>query len=266
MTKEDIWTRYFFFFEDGLYKMFLGVQQGRASAARASRSSARAWRPSTATRERSTATTRPAAASRHKLDHYEWSAGGGDRLRLVDRSEFYGVYCLVLYDGSVQDRVDRAAQGRQPRRRRSRDELVEAVTGKDTAEGLGHRRRHHRSRRRQGGQEAGHRAEAPGHRRRRVQSAQGDGRVVGLGLRREEEGDEQQERSLVVLRGEGRAKKKGGKKRRQPDGRVGALVLLNRSESRLVARPGSKRRAPTGALFFMRCPRTRRHRRAADHR
>ena len=27
MTKEDIWTRYFFFFEDGLYKMFLGFNK-----------------------------------------------------------------------------------------------------------------------------------------------------------------------------------------------------------------------------------------------
>jgi hypothetical protein len=64
----------------------------------------------------------------HKLDHYEWSAGGGDRLKLVDRSEFYGVYCLVLYDGSVQDRVNARRKVVNPGQVK-KDELVESVAG-----------------------------------------------------------------------------------------------------------------------------------------
>src|SRR5262249_32625267 len=66
----------------------------------------------------------------HKLDHYEWSAGGGDRLKLIDRSEFYGVYCLVLYDGSVQERVIDKRKVVNPDQVR-RDELVEGVTGRN---------------------------------------------------------------------------------------------------------------------------------------
>ena len=53
---------------------------------------------------------------KHTLDHFEWSAGG-DRLKLVDRSEFYGVYCLVLFDQSTPRARRRAAQGREPRHR-----------------------------------------------------------------------------------------------------------------------------------------------------
>ncbi len=51
---------------------------------------------------------------KHILDHYEWSAGG-DKLRLVDRSEFYGVYCLVLSDAADTGARQREAQGREPR-------------------------------------------------------------------------------------------------------------------------------------------------------
>jgi hypothetical protein len=64
------------------------------------------------------------------LDHYEWSAGGGDRLKLVDRSEFYGVFCLVLYDGSVQDRVNERRKVVNPGDVKH-DDLVESVTAKD---------------------------------------------------------------------------------------------------------------------------------------
>jgi len=38
------------------------------------------------------------------LDTYLWRSSEGDGLRLVDRSKFYDVYCLVVYDRSVADR------------------------------------------------------------------------------------------------------------------------------------------------------------------
>jgi hypothetical protein len=38
------------------------------------------------------------------LDTYQWRSNEGDGLRLVDRSKFYDVYCLVIYDRQVSDR------------------------------------------------------------------------------------------------------------------------------------------------------------------
>jgi len=129
VTKEDIWTRYFFFFEDGLYKMFLAFNKdaigGKSFAEFGKSMEAKYGHAKEVYRDDKTK-----GGVVHKLDHYEWSAGGGDRLRLIDRSEFYGVYCLVLYDGSVQDRVGERRKVVNPGEVR-RDELVEGVTGKN---------------------------------------------------------------------------------------------------------------------------------------
>jgi hypothetical protein len=134
VTKEDIWTRYFFFFEDGLYKMYLAFNKdaigGKNFAEFGKSMEAKYGNGKEVYRDDKTR-----GGVIHKLDHYEWSAGGGDRLKLVDRSEFYGVYCLVLYDGSVQDRVVDRRKVVNPGTV-SKDELVEGVTGKNvTAKG-----------------------------------------------------------------------------------------------------------------------------------
>ncbi len=180
MTKEDIWTRYFFFFEDGLYKMFLGFNKD-AIGGKTFQEFGKSMEAKYGNGREVYRDDKTKGGVVHKLDHYEWSAGGGDRLRLIDRSEFYGVYCLVLYDGAVQDRVIERRKVVNPGEVK-RDELVEGVTGaKNTAEGLRHRRRHHRPRRRQGDQEAGHRAEGQGDRRRRLQPAEGGVEHLGLG-------------------------------------------------------------------------------------
>jgi hypothetical protein len=130
VTKEDIWTRYFFFFEDGLYKMFLAFNKdaigGKSFAEFGKGMEAKYGHAKEVYRDDKTK-----GGVTHKLDHYEWSAGGGDRLRLIDRSEFYGVYCLVLYDGSVQDRVADRRKVVNPGEVK-RDELVEGVTGKNS--------------------------------------------------------------------------------------------------------------------------------------
>ena len=129
VTKEDIWTRYFFFFEDGLYKMFLAFNKdaigGKTFQEFGKGMEAKYGHAKEVYRDDKTR-----GGVVHKLDHYEWSAGGGDRLRLIDRSEFYGVYCLVLYDGSVQDRVNDRRKVVNPGEVK-RDELVESVTGKN---------------------------------------------------------------------------------------------------------------------------------------
>src|SRR5262245_25663735 len=135
VTKEDIWTRYFFFFEDGLYKMFLAFNKdaigGKTFAEFGKSMEAKYGHAKEVFRDDKTR-----GGVVHKLDHYEWSAGGGDRLRLIDRSEFYGVYCLVLSDGSVQDRVSDRRKSVNPGEVK-RDELVEGVTGSNAKDRKG---------------------------------------------------------------------------------------------------------------------------------
>ena len=132
VTKEDIWTRYFFFFEDGLYKMFLGFNKD-AIGGKSFQEFGKSMEAKYGNGREVYRDDKTKGGVVHKLDHYEWSAGGGDRLRLIDRSEFYGVYCLVLYDGAVQDRVMERRKVVNPGEVK-RDELVEGVTGAKSKE------------------------------------------------------------------------------------------------------------------------------------
>lgn len=131
VTKEDVWTRYFFFFEDGLYKMFLAFNkdalQGKSFQDFGKGMEAKYGRARAVNREE-----KVRGGVKQVLDHYEWSAGGGDKLQLVDRSEFYGVYCLVLFDGGVHSRVVERRKVVNPGEVR-RDELVEAATAKESS-------------------------------------------------------------------------------------------------------------------------------------
>src|SRR4051812_21173669 len=127
VTKEDVWTRYFFFFEDGLYKMFLGFNKD-AIGGKSFQEFGKGMEAKYGNGREVYRDDKTRGGVTHKLDHYEWSAGGGDRLKLIDRSEFYGVYCLVLYDGSVQDRVTERRKVVNPGVV-NKDELVESVTG-----------------------------------------------------------------------------------------------------------------------------------------
>jgi hypothetical protein len=130
VTKEDIWTRYFFFFEDGLYKMFLAFNKD-AIGGKSFQEFGKGMESKYGHAKEVYRDDKTRGGVTHKLDHYEWSAGGGDRMRLIDRSEFYGVYCLVLYDGSVQDRVNDRRKVVNPGEVKH-DELVEGVTGKNS--------------------------------------------------------------------------------------------------------------------------------------
>ncbi|HVU52006.1 MAG TPA: hypothetical protein VHL80_15015 [Polyangia bacterium] len=128
VTKEDIWTRYFFFFEDGLYKMFLAFNkdalEGKSFQDFGKSMEAKYGRAKEVYRD-----DKHKGTIVHTLDHYEWSANG-DRLKLIDRSEFYGVYCLVLYDNDAQRRVAERRKVVNPETSHG-DSLVEAVTAKD---------------------------------------------------------------------------------------------------------------------------------------
>jgi len=129
VTKEDVWTRYFFFFEDGLYKMFLAFNKD-AIGGKSFQEFGKSMESKYGNGREVYRDDKARGGVTHRLDHYEWAAGGGDRLKLIDRSEFYGVYCLVLYDGSVQDRVMDRRKVVNPGEVR-KDELVEGVTGKN---------------------------------------------------------------------------------------------------------------------------------------
>ncbi len=130
VTKEDLWTRYFFFFEDRLYKMFLAFNKdaiaGKSFGDFAKSMEAKYGHAKAVYRDEKTK-----GGVRHLLDHYEWSAAGGDRLKLVDRSDFYGVYCLVLMDGNTNERVVEKRNVVNPGSVQ-KDALVESVTGKDS--------------------------------------------------------------------------------------------------------------------------------------
>jgi hypothetical protein len=127
VTKEDAWTRYFFFFEDGLYKMYLAFNkdalQGKSFSDFGKSMEARYGNAKPVYRDEKTK-----GGINHTLDHFAWNAGP-DRLKLVDRSEFYGVYCLVLYDQSTHERVVDKRKIVNPGTV-EKDELVESVANR----------------------------------------------------------------------------------------------------------------------------------------
>ena len=128
LIKEDIWTRYFFFFENGLYKIFLSFNKDAIEGKRftdfGKEMQAKFGKSREVYRDE-----KMASGVRRYLDHYEWNAGP-DRLKLVDRSEFYGVFCLVLYDAKVNERVVAKRKVVNPQQS-ARDALVEAAMQKE---------------------------------------------------------------------------------------------------------------------------------------
>jgi hypothetical protein len=132
VTKEDQWTRYFFFFEDGLYKMFLAFNKdalaGKSFAEFGKNMEARYGTARAIYRD-----DKVRGGVNHVLDHFAWTAGP-DRLKLVDRSEFYGVYCLVLYDQATHERVAEKRKIVNPGTV-EKDELVESVANRGGEKG-----------------------------------------------------------------------------------------------------------------------------------
>jgi hypothetical protein len=126
-AKEDTATRYFFFKDDRLYKMFIALDkemlQGKSFRDFGKLMQARFGKAREVTVQEKTK-----AGVQIKLDHFVWGSKGGDKLRLVDRSEFYDVYCLVIYDGNVEKEQEAIRLSR--RTGPKQDALVEAVTSK----------------------------------------------------------------------------------------------------------------------------------------
>ena len=62
-----------------------------------------------------------------KLDHLEWPASGDYQLYAIDQSEFYGNFCLVLFNPSVARDVDKARTEHNTKPAHG-NALVDAVT------------------------------------------------------------------------------------------------------------------------------------------
>jgi hypothetical protein len=125
VAKEDTATRYFFFRNDRLYKMFLAfdkdILQGKSF-----RDFGRLMQKRFGKAREVAVQEKTKAGVRNKLDHFIWSSKDGDTLRLVDRSEFYDVYCLVIYDTTVSRQQEELRQARASGPKT--DSLIEAVT------------------------------------------------------------------------------------------------------------------------------------------
>jgi hypothetical protein len=61
-----------------------------------------------------------------KVDHLEWPAEGDDQLFAIDQTEFYGNYCLMLFNPKVATEVE--AHRRAHGARANGNALVDAVT------------------------------------------------------------------------------------------------------------------------------------------
>jgi hypothetical protein len=127
VAKEENANRFFFFAGDRLYKMFIAFDkdmlQGKTFKEFGGLMQAKFGKA----REIHVDERSKAGVTR-KLDHFIWSTKTGDVLRLVDRSSFYDVYCLVIYDGGVNSR--QAELGKAHKKAAKSDALVDAVVGK----------------------------------------------------------------------------------------------------------------------------------------
>ena len=103
ISKEPKSTRYFFFSNDALFKMFVAfdkeVVQGKSFMAFGDLMQGKFGKAQPVYR-----TVVTHGMKEQVLDTYQWRSNEGDGLRLVDRSKFYDVYCLVIYDRQVSDR------------------------------------------------------------------------------------------------------------------------------------------------------------------
>lgn len=125
-------TRYYFFANDRLYKIFIAfgkeILEDRSFTDFGQLMQARFGKAKAVMVEEN-----KKAGVEKKLDHYEWASAAGDGLRLVDRSEFYDVYCLVIYDRKESERLADLRARTNPKRQGG-DSLVEAVLAGSRAE------------------------------------------------------------------------------------------------------------------------------------
>jgi hypothetical protein len=144
--KEPKSTRYFFFSGDSLYKMFVAfdkdVVAGKSFQEFGDLMQQKYGKAQVIHRD-----VILHGVKNKVLDSFQWRSAEGDGLRLVDRSKFYDVYCLVIYDHGVADRqaevkrnqasaapkgsiVDNVIDMKQTDRDEN-DNVVDRITGKE---------------------------------------------------------------------------------------------------------------------------------------
>ena len=125
-TKEEKSTRYFFFANDSLFKMFIAFDKEMLQGKNFKDFGA-AMQAKFGKAQEIFVNQSYLGVKERKLDHLLWRSSTGDGLKLVDRSEFYDVYCLVLYDQSVEQRV--AAARKQFEASQPKGSMVDTVVG-----------------------------------------------------------------------------------------------------------------------------------------
>jgi hypothetical protein len=147
VMKEQTSTRYFFFSNDSLYKMFIAFNKEMLAGKAFKEFGAAMQGKFGKAQEVYVMQNNSFGVKEKKLDHLLWRSAQGDGLKLVDRSEFYDVYCLVLYDNSVEQRMAasrKEAEAKQPKGsvldsvvggkesdRDENDNVIDRITGKE---------------------------------------------------------------------------------------------------------------------------------------
>jgi hypothetical protein len=152
--KEPKSTRYFFFSGESLYKMFVAfdrdVVAGKSFPEFGELMQGKYGKAQPVYREFNNM-----GVKNKILDTYQWRSAEGDGLRLVDRSKFYDVYCLVIYDQNVADRQSEVRKNNaanqpkgsfvdsvisdKPSDRDENDNVVDRITGKEVLKPGDHR-------------------------------------------------------------------------------------------------------------------------------
>ena len=125
-TKEERSTRYFFFANDSLFKMFIAFDKEMLQGKNFKDFGA-AMQTKFGKAQEVFVNQSYLGVKEKKLDHLLWRSSTGDGLKLVDRSEFYDVYCLVLYDNSVEQRI--AAMRREAEAAKPKGSMIDNVIG-----------------------------------------------------------------------------------------------------------------------------------------
>jgi hypothetical protein len=146
-VREPKSKRYFFFSGDSLYKMYVAfdkeVVAGKSFPVFGDLMQGKYGKAQAVYRD----ALLPGGMKERILDSYQWRSAEGDGLRLVDRSKFYDVYCLVIFDHSVADRqaeLRRSKAASMPKgsfidsvisdkasERDENDNVVDRITGKE---------------------------------------------------------------------------------------------------------------------------------------
>lgn len=144
--KEPRSTRYFFFANDSLFKMFIAFDK-EMLAGKGFKEFGDIMQSKFGKAQEIWVNQSYLGVKERKLDSLLWRSSTGDSLKLVDRSEFYDVFCLVLADASVDGRlmaVRREAEANQPRGdildsittakpsdRDENDNVIDRITGQE---------------------------------------------------------------------------------------------------------------------------------------